>query len=275
MAPYISLTDLRSVEIDLPEPNLQLAIAEVLGALDDKIDANRRTGRLVLELMQTNWSAWAQDFPQISLDEVVQVGLSGVWGEASPTSSSDVEVLAWRGRDIEEFVEGALGSPPKRWVTPVQLGRRVGHHANEIWTAGSGTLGPSMLISNSARNARQIPMLYSNFVKRLVPIPGMEHLLGSAWLAMLAEWKRNGFADYRTGSAIPNLDSKALLAGVKVPLLNSDLIARLDSWTDAALGSELRSESQKLAETRDTLLPQLMSGKLRVKDAERVVSDVV
>jgi type I restriction enzyme S subunit len=35
----------------------------------------------------------------------------------------------------------------------------------------------------------------------------------------------------------------------------------------------LGSESESLAELRDTLLPKLMSGELRVKDAERIVED--
>ena len=38
---------------------------------------------------------------------------------------------------------------------------------------------------------------------------------------------------------------------------------------------ERRTESRLLAETRDTLLPLLMSGKIRVKDAEEVVQGVV
>src|SRR5699024_8620992 len=40
MAPYISLRDLRSTRLDLPRIAKQRAIAEVLGALDDKIEAN-------------------------------------------------------------------------------------------------------------------------------------------------------------------------------------------------------------------------------------------
>ncbi|HET7398148.1 MAG TPA: restriction endonuclease subunit S, partial [Intrasporangium sp.] len=36
-----------------------------------------------------------------------------------------------------------------------------------------------------------------------------------------------------------------------------------------------RVESRTLAATRDALLPELMSGRIRVKDAERVVEDVV
>lgn len=40
MAPYISLADIKSLRISLPPIQVQRAIAEVLGALDDKIAAN-------------------------------------------------------------------------------------------------------------------------------------------------------------------------------------------------------------------------------------------
>jgi len=36
-----------------------------------------------------------------------------------------------------------------------------------------------------------------------------------------------------------------------------------------------RLENQMLASTRDALLPELMSGKLRVKDAEKTVEEVL
>jgi type I restriction enzyme S subunit len=34
-----------------------------------------------------------------------------------------------------------------------------------------------------------------------------------------------------------------------------------------------RAESRTLAETRDLLLPKLMSGEIRVRDAEKIVED--
>ena len=45
MAPYINLADIRVASITLPPLVEQRAIAEVLGALDDKIAANARHRR--------------------------------------------------------------------------------------------------------------------------------------------------------------------------------------------------------------------------------------
>lgn len=53
----------------------------------------------------------------------------------------------------------------------------------------------------------------------------------------------------------------------------AQLSATLNSLHDCAL--QLTCESRTLVALRDTLLPQLMSGKLRVRDAERIVEDAV
>ncbi len=55
--------------------------------------------------------------------------------------------------------------------------------------------------------------------------------------------------------------------------LDQDVLAAIDAL--GRVGWSLRDESQTLASTRDELLPLLMSGKVRVKDAEKVVEGVV
>ena len=53
MADYISLRDQRTISISLPPIDQQLLIAGVLGALDDKIDGNRREGATLARLRDT------------------------------------------------------------------------------------------------------------------------------------------------------------------------------------------------------------------------------
>ena len=50
MAPYINLTDMRSLRITLPQLSEQRAIANLLGALDDKIESNRQIVEKVMDL---------------------------------------------------------------------------------------------------------------------------------------------------------------------------------------------------------------------------------
>lgn len=55
MAPYISLRDLRAIEIDIPRREVQNAIAATLGALDNKIESNRRAVALSEALVRSEF----------------------------------------------------------------------------------------------------------------------------------------------------------------------------------------------------------------------------
>lgn len=74
-----------------------------------------------------------------------------------------------------------------------------------------------------------------------------------------------------TGVAIPGLNStQAKSLSVLVP--SSGLAKQLDAILEQFVSRVLANcnESKTLAATRDLLLPKLMSGEIRVKDAEKV-----
>ncbi len=80
----------------------------------------------------------------------------------------------------------------------------------------------------------------------------------------------------RSGSVQSNMNAKVITAA-ELPIPPQEA---MDSYIQKIqpLRRKLYStlaESRTLAELRDTLLPQLMSGKLRVKDAEKIVEDNV
>src|SRR5207245_10086442 len=65
MAPYLSLRDQRRLRITLPPPPTQRAIAGVLGALDDKIEQNRRTSAALERVARAMFRAWFVDFEPV------------------------------------------------------------------------------------------------------------------------------------------------------------------------------------------------------------------
>lgn len=85
-----------------------------------------------------------------------------------------------------------------------------------------------------------------------------------------------GLADMNSDSAVPGLNrDEAYAAKVVVPEARThDTFASICSVLFDVAAQKNR-ESAILAETRDELLPLLMSGKVRVKDAEKVVEGVV
>ena len=273
--PTLNRNHLHPVSVLWPPVKDQKGIGEVLGALDDKIAANNKVAGLIAQTGRSVWAARASGTDRVPLRDAVEVGLSGVWGEDSWSENATEEVFALRGRDLEDLALRRMPDSPRRWVSKTQLKRRVADQTSEIWTAGSGTLGPTLMVTPELRRSFDRPLLYSNFVKRLVAREGQESLMISAWFALWDEWDRNGFADYRSGTAMPNLDHTALLRGVQVPVLGGSALGEVTFWARTILEPALLRENQSLAATRDALLPALMSGKLRVRDAEKVLEGVL
>ncbi len=65
MAEYVSLQDQRSMHLTLPPLPEQRAIAHILGALDDKIELNRRMNETLEEMARALFKSWFIDFDPV------------------------------------------------------------------------------------------------------------------------------------------------------------------------------------------------------------------
>lgn len=270
--PHINLGILRELSVPALPLTEQRRIAGVLSAFDDLIDTNSKILRSLMEVAGAAFRrAVVESEETVFLSDLYGVGLSGVWGEDQPSQRSTVRTRVLRGRDLEDLITGVPLNPPTRYLSPNQVASRT-PAVGEIWTAGSGSLGPTVPVTPDF--ARLVgngePVLYSNFVKRLVPTDEPSWY-GLAWLALVHAWRQGRFSAFRTGTAMPNLDPSALLRGMEVPRLQKKARAELNEVVQAALGPELRQENRALASTRDELLPLLMSGRITVDEAWEAV----
>lgn len=65
MAPYLSLVDQRRLTIELPPIAEQRTVASILGALDDKIELNRRTNETLEAMARALFQSWFVDFDPV------------------------------------------------------------------------------------------------------------------------------------------------------------------------------------------------------------------
>lgn len=271
---HLNVEDVRALPLPpLPPLAEQRAIAGVLGALDDKIESNRRIWRTRLAISVAMYESLRNSAETFSsLNDLYEPGLSGIWGEEININGELLPTSCLRGRDIEDFISGECFAAPTRYVSAKQIeSRRFAE--GEIWTAGSGTLGPSILMGNEILSVWEYPVTYSNFVKRLVP--SARHNLSAVCWHSLDEWRRRGdFGNFQTGTAMPNLDVDAMLRGVQVPDVSDEDARRLTETTLFALNPGLINENRRLIEVRQALLPVLLTGRMRVKDAESMMENV-
>ncbi|MFP5070166.1 restriction endonuclease subunit S [Pseudonocardia nantongensis] len=242
MAPYFSLRDQARVVIDLPRLALQRSIAGVLEALDDKIAVNYRLVDLLDETCATEVRrALLGQENAVQLRDVLRLH----YGKALPVSRRrSGKVAVYGSSGITGWHDEALVAAPG-----VVVGRK-GSVGTVYWADG-----PHYPIDTTyyVESVGAIPAEVLYYILRTLPLSSLNN-----------------------DSAVPGLnrdEAYAQHALVPPAEVAADLAAKVRRRFLRA--SVARHESDVLAATRDELLPLLMSGKVRVKDAEKVVEEVV
>lgn len=260
------LTSIRKLRVPFPPMADQRAIAGVLGALDDKIAVNERVADTALSLADAQFTRTSR-------------GLA--FGPDTFGSTATVVGGGTPSTKVEEYWGGEIA-----WTTPTDVtalsspylfetGRtitRIGlencasrlYPAQSIFMTSRATIGAFAL--------PQIPAAVNQGF--IVVLPPSEELRW--WLLHEMRSRVDEMISLANGSTFLELSRKNFKA---MPIrLPSDEIVTEFSRVVIPLHEraiQAANESRTLAALRDTLLPQLMSGKLRVRDAERIVEDAV
>ena len=250
--------------VPLPPLPEQRAIAEVLGALDDKIESNRRIVELGVRLARLLVS---QGESSVRLGDIatIQKGLSykGSGLEESPEAGIPMVNLA-------NF--STLG-----WMVPSGLKYYSGDHK------GKHTLGPwDVVVANTdltqqrsilGRAALVPPSLDGSiFTHHVNLIRFAESEENTMRLAVWGQLNSPAFREraegFATGTTVAGLPVDALLDfEMKMPRVddvNAAELVLMGVWS-------AESESVRLEATRDALLPALLSGRIRVPAAAELV----
>ncbi|WP_406168180.1 restriction endonuclease subunit S [Streptomyces sp. NBC_00996] len=288
--PNASATTLAAAPLRVPDDLAeQRRIASVLGALDDKIAADEHLLDTVDDLGKALFERCFAEAFQYVIDGVslpagwkaadlgaatttVETGSrprGGVAKYASGVPSIGAESIVRLARfDFgkvkyvpEEFFAGMKrGVLQDRDILVYKDGGKPGDFKPHVSMFGNGFPFTTMCINEHVYRVRMNPELGQEF--------------GYYWLssaAIMGEMRRRG-----TGAAIPGINSTAV-KGIPVVEPPVDRLSEFRSTAEPLVDRALQAavESRTLATLRDTLLPQLMSGKLRVRDAERIVEDAV
>lgn len=118
----IKQSELRKVVLNLPSLEEQLAIAEVLGALDDRIELNRRINTTLEAIARTLFQSWLVDFDPVhaKLGGHQLVGMDQATAALFPSSFQDSEIgpipKGWSAGKL-----GDIATNPRRGVQPNEI----------------------------------------------------------------------------------------------------------------------------------------------------------
>jgi type I restriction enzyme S subunit len=250
---------LSKLQVPIPPLPEQRAIAELLGALDDKVESNRRMGGLLDDLMEGEFRASLSDEPVLAAEVLVPIlggtprrDESSYWNGDVPWASAK-DVTAHEGSVILETAETISAEG-------------VRNSAAKILPAGTTVLTARGTVGAMARLGT--PMSFNQTCYGLLPSGGASPLevYWSMRLAV-AELKR------MTHGTVFDTITKATFSSLELRLPRAEVregtLARLVGL-DARMQASLR-ESMTLAQLRDALLPALLSGRIRVPVAADLV----
>ena len=273
----------------LPE---QRAIAHILGTLDDKIELNRRMCETLEAMARALFKSWFVDFdPVRAKSEGRDPSLPKPLADLFPDSFED-SALGEIPKGWEVGTLGAVAEHPRRSVRPSEIDPQTPYIALEHmpqrcialaeWEFGDG------LESNKFRfNRGEIlfgklrPYFYKVGVAPLDGVCSTDIVVirpkAEAWFGfVLGHASSVKFVDHTdagsTGTKMPRT-SWGEMARYQVAMPPEPVAGAFSKRIQPAVDRIIEAihESRALAGMRDALLPKLISGELRIEDAERFI----
>lgn len=269
--PRVVLQDFKKVPVLLPPLPEQKAIATVLSSLDDKIDLLHRQNKTLEGLAETLFRQWfieeaQDDWEEKKFGDLVVETIGGDWGEEIPTKDS-VPVICLRGVDLQKIKDNAHSSDaPLRYIKPSSLEKRK-LSDNDILLAASGIgpIGKTLPINKNMLDAYEYPVVYSNFCKRLrAESKAMAYFIE---FMIFQLYKMEELTQFHSGTSIPNFNLKDFL-NYQIAIPPNEKIMEFSSFLTLWYEKKFDNQIRTLEKLRDTLLPKLMSGEVRVRLSE-------
>ena len=253
---------LRNYVVDLPSIDEQRRIAEVLGALDDKIESNQAVITRAEQLIDEIAVQRATDLPMVALSEVCSLSKSTWKPETSPDQTVQLFSLpAFDGGAVPEQVPvSSIKSNKTLMDRPGILVSRLNPRISRMWWVET--------------DAARVNVCSPEFAYLTA---GDMHELACTWLAVRSPEFRGEMVDRVTGTSGSHQRVRpADLMTIGVPDYRSLAEhTQMTVLTLLHLLSARRQQSVALAELRDALLPELMSGRVRVDEAGCLVSEAL
>ena len=308
----ITGTDLVELEIPFPALPEQKAIAHILGTLDDKIELNRKTNETLETMAKALFKSWFVDFdPVRAKAEGRPTGLPAEISDLFPDSFEDSELgeipRGWSVTEVGDCsFEIESGKRPKGGINKGLDSGVPSVGAESIDVAGSFDFGKTKYVSNEFASSvtkgwvRELDVaLYKDggkpgeFKPRVAiygsdfPFPRFmvnEHVfllrsveLGQSFLYHLFSFDFVREQIIHMGSskgAQPGLNQQEVKSSVFVKPSESILRVFAESMeAPTERQFHLGKQNLLLEQLRDALLPRLISGELRIPDAEKMLEE--
>lgn len=260
--------------IDIPPIEEQKAISYILGSLDDLIETNRRTNEALEAMARAIFKDWFVDFGPVRAKAEGRAPYLApeIWSLFPDSLDDEDKPDGWSEKRIDDVLELAYGKalPASERVDgliPVYgSGGITGYHNASLVD------GPSIIVGRKGT----VGSLYWED-RPFYPIDTVFYVVPKIELTYcLYLLETLGLHEMNTDAAVPGLNRNNVYR-LKFPWSSDGLRYAFDERIRPIrqMVSANNEESKTLLATRDFLLPKLMSGEIRVKDAEHLIQQAV
>jgi len=283
----INLGTFKKIKFPFPQLATQRKIAAILSSLDDKIENNRKTCEKLEEVASAVFKRWFVDFEFLDKDgkpykssggKMVESELGLIpegWEEGTLNDIGTIVGGSTPSKKREDFYEN--GNIP--WITPRDLSGYnnvfISNGENYITDEAYNSCSTQMLDKGTVLFTSRAPIGYiaialnevctNQGFKSIVPNKGF----GTAYLFELLKTITPDIINVSGGSTFKEI-SGAGMKNIEVLLPKKTVVEKFESEQKNALEliKNLEQQNLDLQQTRDALLPKLMSGELSVEDVE-------
>jgi len=210
----------------------------------------------------------------VPFGELLVHTIGGDWGDESPNDKNDTRVAIIRGTDIPDLQCGAANRVPVRYTSSKKLSTRKLQDGDLVLEVSGGSkdqpTGRALYLTDQLLGQFDCPVEPASFCRLLRPINrDIGVLLAQQLTYIYSIGKTWEYQNQSTG--IANFQTVHFLASELVAVPSPEVLEEFSAIVRPLIDRAHQSQIRELTQLRDTLLPRLISGQLRLPEAEALV----
>lgn len=288
--PIINKSSFSNYEVEVPDLDTQEKIASILYSLDSKIELNRRINDNLEQQAQALFKSWFVDFEPFKdgefvdddygrrpygwhiepLEYLVKKVKAGDWGKDEPIGNYTRRTFCMRGADFPDIKEGNKGKMPIRYILEKNFLEKSLCEGNVVVEISGGSptqsTGRIVLVDKAFIEDCDDALICTNFCKSLEIKEGFSLFFYLLWQYL---YDKKVMFIYENGSnGLKNLNINSLIEREWFVIPPKEVVSKFNFVVSNLLSTKQSNgiEVSHLTSLRDTLLPKLMSGELKINE---------
>ena len=291
-----NLDEIKQIEVPDISIKTQQKIAKFLSNYDDLIENNNRRIKILEEMAQKIYKEWFVDFKfpghetttfkdsplgkipndwEVKpIEKLLIHQIGGGWGNEIKTDKYNTPAYVIRGADIPNGRQGCIENCPLRYHTSSNLKTRTLNENDIVFEVSGGSkgqpVGRTLILNKNLFNQFKNNVICASFCK-LLRVDQTQIIPEYIYLHLLNIYNNGEIEKYQTQSTgIINFKFNFFLENEKILIPEQNIISKFEKIIKPIFDEIflLGNKNQVLKQTRDILLPRLISGEINVENME-------